>query len=84
MLGWPVIKPPARRRGKSRDSRMLDWDDSARLTPLPAWRQCQSGTRSIPAAKSALRRGEITPPTRRHGLMALFQHPPHRLTTYHV
>ena len=38
----------------------------------------------IPAAKSALRRGEITLPTRRHGLMALFQYPPHRLATYHV
>ena len=48
----PGVKPPARRRGESRDSRMLDWDarDSigaparldwdapARLTLLPAWR----------------------------------------------
>jgi len=31
-------RSPTRRRGKSRDSRMLDWDASARLTPLPAWR----------------------------------------------
>ena len=27
----PGVKPPARRRGKSRDSRMLDWDAHARL-----------------------------------------------------
>ena len=36
------------------------------------------------AAKSALRRGGITQPTRRDGLMALLQHPPDRLTTNHV
>ena len=92
----PGVKPPARRRGKSRDSRMLDWDAPARLgrsgsigtlrldwdaparlgrpgsidsAPCPA--SCQSSTRSIPAAKSALRRGGITQPTAANGLMAL-------------
>ena len=34
----PGVKPPARCRGKSRDSCMLDWDAPARLTPLPPWR----------------------------------------------
>ena len=33
-----ALGPPDQRRGKSRDSRMLDWDATARLTPLPARR----------------------------------------------
>ena len=37
-LPGPAVKPPARRRGKSRGSRMPDWDATARSTPLPAWR----------------------------------------------
>ena len=28
-LPGPAVKPPARRRGKSRVSRMLDWDATA-------------------------------------------------------
>ena len=66
----------ARRRGKSRDSRMLDWDAPARLTPFPFPASRQSSARSIPPAKSGLRRGGITRPTRRHVLMALFSTPP--------
>ena len=34
----PPVEPHARRRGKSRDSRMLDWDAPARLTPFPSHR----------------------------------------------
>lgn len=48
--------------------------------PFPASRQ--SSTRSIPPAKSGLRRGGITQPTRRNVLMALFS--TRRLTTYHM
>jgi len=33
-----ALGPPDQRRGKSRDNRMLDWDATARLTPLPARR----------------------------------------------
>ena len=55
-LPGPAVKPPARRRGKSRDSRMLDWDASARLTPLPAWRHPRREVGIAPAAASPCRR----------------------------
>ena len=78
MLGQPgpLVKPPARRRGKSRDSRMLDWDTPARLTPLPDRRHVSRAPTPSPAAKARhSAAGGIIQPTHRHGWIALFSAP---------